>query len=486
MKRIIYIYLCLLLAMPVGAQSVHTYYNGQMRIENKSVTRSDDNRLTVAMDIVLQSGLKVTSNQALMITPVIKTSDRNKVLSEIYVYGRRRELFNRRNHKMPKDAYTVMRRKGSKEQNIHYLVQMPFEAWMQNASLMLDVDMSGCCNAMLGATVEEQVHQLNIMAVKPQLQVTYITPKAEEVKHRAAVGKAYLDFPVNQTLISANYRNNASELEKLRATIDTIRNDRNTNITGVTIEGYASPEGSYASNARLAEGRTKSLMQYVRSYYNFDADLMKVNSIPEDWAGYRKFIEASNLARKSEIIAVMDDTEMDYDIKEKKIAALVGPEGYRFILNECFPALRHSDYTVNYTVRGFTLEEAKEIINKRPQQLSLQEIFNVAQSYEKGSEEFNHAFLVAVLMFPDDATANLNAAAMEIQRGGDMNAAKKYLAKANSEDAATLNNQGIIAMREGNLDTAEEYFKKAEKASGANEAVNNLKELVKQRNFPTE
>ena len=177
--------------------------------------------------------------------------------------------------------------------------------------------------------------------------------------------------------------------------------------------------------------------------------------------------------------------DKDMDAKEKRIARLVGPETYRFLLNECYPALRHSDYTVAYTVRGFNLDEAKEIINTHPQQLSLQEIFNVAQTYEQGSEEFNHAFQVAALMFPNDPTANLNAAAMEIQRGGDLTIAKKYLTKADANEGATQNNLGVIALIEGDLDTAQQYFTRAKEA-GVSEAEANLQEVAKQRNFPVE
>ena len=127
----------------------------------------------------------------------------------------------------------------------------------------------------------------------------------------------------------------------------------------------------------------------------------------------------------------------------------------------------------------------KLIINTHPQQLSLQEIFNVAQTYEQGSEEFNHAFQVAALMFPNDPTANLNAAAMEIQRGGDLTIAKKYLTKADANEGATQNNLGVIALIEGDLDTAQQYFTRAKEA-GVSEAEANLQEVAKQRNFPVE
>lgn len=98
----------------------------------------------------------------------------------------------------------------------------------------------------------------------------------------------------------------------------------------------------------------------------------------------------------------MDDSTLDIDKKERQIAQLAGPQTYKYILEECYPALRHSDYTVNYTVRGFNLEETKEIIKTRPQLLSLQEIYRIAKSCQPGSEEFNRSFQVAATMFPDD------------------------------------------------------------------------------------
>ena len=109
--------------------------------------------------------------------------------------------------------------------------------------------------------------------------------------------------------------------------------------------------------------------------------------------------------------------------------------------------------------------------------LSLQEIYRIAESCEPGSEEFNHSFQVAATMFPDDPIANLNAGAMEIQKGGDMTTAKRYLAKADPKAAETQNNLGIIAMIEGDLDTAEKYFNAA-KAAGLIKQAPQIKKRI--------
>ena len=482
MKKVIYlILLATLPGLKSQAQSV-VVYKDQVRIENQSVTRSDDNRLTISMDIIMQENMKVSSNRSAILTPILESNGVTKELPPVVVYGRRRELVNERNNDVPEDAFAVIRRKRNKEQTVNYLVQLPYEAWMQKANLVMDADLCGCRDLVEAETLDP-ITTLNILH-KLQPAIAYIAPKAEEIKRRAVEGRAFLDYPVNKTVIYPEYRRNQVELAKIRATIDTIRGDQNISITGIRMDGYASPEGNYANNDRLAKGRTQALLNYVRKLYDFPDNLLTMTSTPEDWAGFRKFVENSTLPQKEEILQIIDLDEQDMDAKEHRIARFVGTDTYRFLLNECYPALRHSDYVVAYTVRGFSVDETRELIHTRPQQLSLQEIYNLAQTYEPGSEEFNYAFQVAAVMFPDDPTANLNAAAMEIQRGGELAAAKKYLEKADPNVGETMNNLGVIALMENDLNTAEKYFNRAKEA-GIQAAEQNLVEVAKQRSFPT-
>lgn len=482
MKKVIYlILLATLPGLKSQAQSV-VVYKDQVRIENQSVTRSDDNRLTISMDIIMQENMKVSSNRSAILTPILESNGVTKELPPVVVYGRRRELVNERNNDVPEDAFAVIRRKRNKEQTVNYLVQLPYEAWMQKANLVMDADLCGCRDLVEAETLDP-ITTLNILH-KLQPAIAYIAPKAEDIKRRAVEGRAFLDYPVNKTVIYPEYRRNQVELAKIRATIDTIRADQNISITGIRMDGYASPEGNYANNDRLAKGRTQALLNYVRKLYDFPDNLLTMTSTPEDWAGFRKFVENSTLPQKEEILQIIDLDEQDMDAKEHRIARFVGTDTYRFLLNECYPALRHSDYVVAYTVRGFSVDETRELIHTRPQQLSLQEIYNLAQTYEPGSEEFNYAFQVAAVMFPDDPTANLNAAAMEIQRGGELAAAKKYLEKADPNVGETMNNLGVIALMENDLNTAEKYFNRAKEA-GIQAAEQNLVEVAKQRSFPT-
>ena len=483
MKKILCILFCLL---PVLGGKAQTLYRDQVRIEKESITRNEDNNvLSIDMDIVMQENLKLSSNHVVTLTPFLESNGRTKILPSIVVYGRKREVVNQRNNIAPSEnTYSVIRRKHNKEQIINYHQQFQFEAWMRDAEMKLNIDV--CCCDLKEETSGELITRLNILPVQLQPAISYITPQAEAVKHRAIEGSAFLDFPVNQIIIRPEYRRNTVELAKIRATIDSVRNDDKTTLSSIRIHGYASPEGGYANNTRLAKGRTQALVDYVTSYYKFDNKLITSEYTSEDWEGFRKFIAASSLEKKDEILKLMDDSTLDIDKKERQIAQLAGPQTYKYILEECYPALRHSDYTVNYTVRGFNLEETKEIIKTRPQLLSLQEIYRIAKSCQPGSEEFNRSFQVAATMFPDDPIANLNAGAMEIQKGGDLTTAKKHLAKADQKAPETLNNLGVIALLEGDYDAAEKYFNAAKAGGLTTQADTNMKQLKSIRNYPKE
>ena len=82
---------------------------------------------------------------------------------------------------------------------------------------------------------------------------------------------------------------------------------------------------------------------------------------------------------------------------------------------------------ITYEVRKYTdVNEIRQVFKTRPQNLSLNELFLLSQSYQPGSPEFDEVFDVAVRMFPEDPTANINAASASISRG-DLDSAAKFL-----------------------------------------------------------
>ena len=114
----------------------------------------------------------------------------------------------------------------------------------------------------------------------------------------------------------------------------------------------------------------------MKGLYHFEQARFTVDFEPEDWAGLEKRVENSSLADKEELLAIIRaDEPKDYDRREAKLKALNRGASYRVLLRDIYPALRHSDYAVRYTIRSFTVEEARELIYSDPRQLSLNEMF---------------------------------------------------------------------------------------------------------------
>ena len=111
------------------------------------------------------------------------------------------------------------------------------------------------------------VIRLNKLKECPPLPL--IMPDPEETKLRQIAGHAFLDFPVNETVIYPDYRRNPEELARIKKSVDSALFDKTVVVTRITLHGYASPESPYSNNTRLAKGRTEALKSYLIRNYNF-------------------------------------------------------------------------------------------------------------------------------------------------------------------------------------------------------------------------
>jgi len=298
---------------------------------------------------------------------------------------------------------------------------------------------------------------LNRRVVNPI--VVFVEPKAEGVKRRVIEGQAFLDYPVNETIIYADYRKNPSELRKIMESIDVVLRDSTVKISSIGIHGYASPEGPYDNNVRLAKGRAEALRTYLLNLYNFNPSIITQTSTPEDWGGLEKYVASSQLNNKEKILEIIRSTDIPEDKREEQMKAITGADLYADLLGNVYPGLRHSDYTVNYTVRNYTLEEARRIITKRPDLLSLNEMYQVANSYPRDSYKYNEAMSIAARLYPNDEIANLNAANIAL-RNNNLTDAKHYLENAGNS-AQAIHARGVLAALEKDYSKAEQYLKRS-------------------------
>lgn len=471
-KILIYSVLCLIAALPVSAQK---FYKDAINITNASLWQQGESLyINMQMDV---RNLKVSNDRTLTLTPVLTGPDNNVVLPEIVINGRRRQKAYLR--AMALDKTTNMEIPYNTQEVLNYTQVIPYEPWMENAYLNLEEDLCGCgghqevlTQEMIMNGVSTETKRLAALQPVP----SYIQPKAEVVKARSEQYEAHLDFPVGKSVILPDFMNNQTELRNIREMFNKVQNDKKLTITGVYIEGFASPEGPLKLNEQLSKSRAEALKKYLSVHEQIPANLYNVSFGGENWEGLEKALEASNTKEKTEFLNIIRNTS-DIARRKEEIKRVGGGAPYRTMLKELYPALRKVNCRIDYTIANFKVDEGKEIIKTQPQYLSLNEMYLVANSYPKGGDDFIKVFDIAVRMYPDDEVANLNAAAVALSKK-DLPDARKYLDKSNKQTAEYANNNGIYYLLSGNKDQAIVEFTKA--ARNGNEAARyNLEEIEK-------
>lgn len=434
----------------------------------------EDSRMNVGMKLNL-ADMKMKGDRAMVFTPMLVNDSDTLRLTPVTLYGRTRWIQYQRNGLKPSGVDTETAYKFSERpSDIAYFESVPYEDWMNGARLELDRSDYGCCRHLID---NSDVELASWSEIRFQPTFSYVRPIGVSDKRYELEGQSFVDFPVDQTVIYPNYRRNAIELDSIKRTIDIARNNPDATIDTIWLKGFASPESPYSHNADLAVGRTKALRDYIQSLYNFDGVAMITDYEPEDWEGLRIAVENSNLAHKDEILAIID-SDMAPDPKEWKIKSTY-PADYKVMLAAYYPALRHTNYKVSYTIRTFSdPQEILEIMRTRPANLSLNEFYIAASALEPGSDEFNEVFETAVRMYPNDQAANLNAANAAMQRGEYVRA-ERYLNKA-GESGDAYYARAVQAAMTGNFASARENLEKAEALGcGASpEEINALKKVI--------
>ena len=460
------------LALTANVAMAQTLAGGQIKVENAKVKKLG-NTVAVSMDLNLDA-LGLSANEGIVLTPMLINGTDTARFSAAEILGRKRYIYYQRNDgKTASDnPALVARRKNNTRQTESYAAQVSYQAWMRGSQLSVGQGLCGCDQALIGQGLLEPAGQGLYGA--PKMDYAYAKPAVEGIKHRAESGTARLSFVVDKYDIREDFGSNATELAKIRQTVDLVKNDKDVTLTGIKLHGYASPDGEYSHNATLAKNRTNALRNYLKSRYTLSASLYTVNSTAEDWDGVRAYLEKSSLKHKDDLLAIVNDGKLTPDEKDRTIARKYGELYKGTFLKDIYPPLRRTDYEVTYNVRSFNLEEARRIIRERPQKLSLNEMYMVAGSYAEGCDDFNQVFDVAVRMFPEDKVANLNAALVSMQRGDSISAAK-FLEKA-GDSAEADNARGILAVKAEKYAEAKSYFEKAARA-GLKAAQANLERL---------
>ncbi len=445
---------------------------GQIKVLNSTVKKNGNNLQT---EFILDySQLSIASNDQLIVQPVIIGTNDTLRLPYLLFPGKTRSKANFRKIRLYgtestllSDTHTTLYPSKKASNVYNYSQNTPFEKWMYGARIELWQDVYGCadCHKVLAKIL------LNDIANPPL--VAFITPKADTIREEHII--LYISFPWNQAIIRHDFRNNATELDKINQSMQHILNERKGQIHRIVLTGYASPEGKYAYNSRLASKRVEAVKDYLTEIYPTGEILFTLESVPEDWEGLKKWVQNSPLQHNKDVTDIIDRISTP-DERDQFIRHLDNSVTYNRLLREAYPLLRRVEYKVNYHMAPLSLEQCRKIYLDNPCRLTPQELFTLANSYPKGTPEFYTIILTTARLYPQNTAAQNNAACVALMQE-DLESARIFLGQSESSPQ-DLNNRGVLFMLEGNYPEAYQYFRSAGN-HGCMEAITNQQNLEK-------
>ena len=470
-----------LVACALGA-SAQTGYMKDITVSGKDVQRQGG-EVVVRMNLDL-SGVRMKQQHTAELVPVLVSKDgtQEQAFPSIVVNGKIRNRALKREEALtgnPRytNVNTTIRRKNGEPQAVDYQATAPFAKWMYDSRLEVREAVTGCAECDEGGETST-VDPLVLPRFIPNYVTALREPAPEPVKRRDEVRSARLQYRQDSYTTDPKFKDNANVLSEVQASIDAVKENKDLTITGIYVTGYASPEGTVAYNLKLSERRAKTFTDYVKKQNpNLDASLWHVDWKGEDWAGLREEVQKHpRLLKIDEVLAIIDGCEGDQDACEEKIKALVPPTIYQRLLNEMYGPLRRNDYRIEYNVRNFNLEEARQLIRTNPKLLSQNEMYQVAGSYPKDSKEYREAMEIAARTYPDDPVALGNAAATCLAAKDARGAIA--LLEGKKLDATAMNTLGVAYAEVGEYQKAKSTLEEAARAGNA-DAKGNLEQVIK-------
>ena len=279
-------------------------------------------------------------------------------------------------------------------------------------------------------------------------------------------------FLINQANIRADELKTDAMVE-LRRQIVEASADSSRVIEELNISSYASPDGTYDINTRLAEEREQSTGKYLNEQLKKDkiTEFGELTSqfTAEDWEGFQRLVAQSNIQDKDLILSVLSMYK-DPEEREREIRNLSNV--FEQLADQILPQLRYSRITASINVIGKSDSELSQLAANNPSALSVDELLYAATLTDDNAVRMS-IYDAATRQYPGDYRA-WNDLGMTQYIAGNYDAAEKSFAKAvslNGSAAEPAMNLGLIELVEGNYAKANQQFGEAAGVDGLNDAL---------------
>ncbi len=287
--------------------------------------------------------------------------------------------------------------------------------------------------------------------------------------------EANIKFLINQATLRASELNSVSvkDLGKILKEIND--NNETRALTNIEVSAYASPDGRYSFNEKLAEKRQNVSSSYLKKELKKIKMAADVDTkfTAEDWEGFKELVSKSNLQDKDVILRVLSMYQ-DPEEREQQISNMSAV--YTDIKQSILPELRRARLIVNYEIIGRSDEQILEQFAADPSKLSVEEMVYGANKLVKDDATRQKWNETIAKQYPSDYRAINNMAQQAIAKG-DIAAAQNYLKQAYNvnKNASEVNtNLALLALKSGNVANAETLLSKGTGSDTFKEVMGNL------------
>ena len=309
-----------------------------------------------------------------------------------------------------------------------------------------------------------------VLATAALLNAGSETPAVAPDKFQRIIKQAYdadIMFLIQQAELRASELNK-SVVSDWKNTVTNASQDPNQKVN-VEISAYASPDGGYKLNNKLAEQREQNTNKYLAQEMKkskIDAPV-SARYTAQDWEGFKELVEKSNIQDKQLILSVLS-MYTDSEQREKEIKNISSV--FSALADEILPQLRRSRLTANVDIIGKSDDQLTQLAASDPKSLTIEELLYAASLANTNAAK-ETIYQKATELYPTDFRAFNNLGVFDFQDGKIADAATSFnKALSLSPNAPETNlNLGLVALTKGDKAGAQQYFGKA---SGLSELTN--------------
>ena len=286
-------------------------------------------------------------------------------------------------------------------------------------------------------------------------------------KYLTVEDRNYIQFFVGDTRVVDTLGDNRRQLDKITGLMRQIVEQQEFYVDTITLTAASSPEGAYAFNDRLSQGRAAALKRYLVRRYGKSIDTMlSVQWVAEDWAELTNRIRTDREIINRDAILELIAAEKNPDRREQAIR-LRFPKEYAYIRSVIYPQLRAVNFRYNLRRKGMV----KDTIHTT----------ELDTTYTRGVELLQkRKYAKALYILNDYNDRNTVVAHLSL----DHNERAMELLAAMPKDAVTEYLRAIACSRLGRKAEGREHFLEACRLDGRMEYRGNLDpeiaELLKQ------